>query len=299
MKIKPKYPIYVVSKGRSESRLTAKSLEEMNVDYFMVIEQHDYDDYARVIDPAKILILPFSNHGEGPGPARNFCWEHSMTLGAKRHWVMDDNLISFYRMNHNKRVKCTSGTIFRASEDFVDRYENVAISGLQYRFFCAPDSYLPPYVKNTRIYSCLLIENDTPFRWRGRYNEDTDICLRVLKAGLCTIQFNAFLQGKSNTGIMKGGNTAEFYSPENSRDDIELDGEMIQDVGGTVNKSQMLYDMHPDVTTVVWRYKRWHHHVNYEPFKKNELIRVADYDVPKVINNYGMEFVDLREKKHD
>ena len=53
---------------------------------------------------------------------------------------------------------------------------------------------LPPFKANTRIYSCILIDNALPFRWRGRYNEDTDLSLRVLKAGLCTIQFNAFLR---------------------------------------------------------------------------------------------------------
>ena len=57
-------------------------------------------------------------------------------------------------------------------------------------FFIAPNSYYPAFVKNTRIYSTLLISNNCKHRWRGRYNEDTDICLRVLKDGDCTIQFN-------------------------------------------------------------------------------------------------------------
>ena len=89
---------------------------------------------------------------------------------------------------------------------------------------------MPPFVVNTRIYSCLLIENSAPYRWRGRYNEDTDLSLRVLKDGLCTIQFNAFLCGKVTTQRMKGGNTKEFYSDE-----------------GTLPKSQMIADLHPDV----------------------------------------------------
>jgi hypothetical protein len=94
----------------------------------------------------------------------------------------------------------------------------------------------------------------SPYRWRGRYNEDTDLSLRVLKAGYCTIQFNAFLCGKVTTQRMKGGNTKEFYAQE-----------------GTLNKSKMLEDMHPDVAKVVWRFNRWHHHVDYSPFKRNRL----------------------------
>jgi hypothetical protein len=286
----PKYPIYIVSKGRADSRLTSKALEKMNVPYYIAIEPQDYDDYAAVIDPTKILVLPFSNHGEGPTRARNWCWEHSISLGAKRHWVMDDNIRAFFRLNNNMKTRTETGKIFRAAEDFIDRYENVPISGFQYRFFIAPNSKYPPYAKNTRIYSCLLISNNCKHRWRGRYNEDTDICLRVLKDGDCTIQFNAFLQGKAATQTLKGGNTDEFYHKEGNQDRTTWrDGGM--NAEGTINKSQMLVDLHPDVASVVWRYDRWHHYVDYSSFKKTKLILKSDAKIEKGINNYGMVLV--------
>ena len=56
--MKPKYPLYIPSKGRSESRLTVKALERMGVDYNIVVEDHDYDNYAKVIDEKKIIVLP-------------------------------------------------------------------------------------------------------------------------------------------------------------------------------------------------------------------------------------------------
>jgi len=270
----PQYPLYIVSKGRADSRLTARSLERMQVPYYIAIEPQDYESYAAVIDPAKILVLPFSNHGDGPGRARNWCWDHAISLGAKRHWVLDDNISDFYRLHQNYRIRVESGAIFRAAEDFVDRFENVPISGFQYRFFIAPNSKYPPFVTNTRIYSVLLIDNSCEFRWRGRYNEDTDICLRVLKAGQCTIQFNSFLQGKAATQTLGGGNTAEFYAAE-----------------GTDPKSEMLYQMHPDVTTKVIRFGRHHHFVDYNQFKKNKLIMKPDAQIPTGINNYGMELI--------
>ena len=74
----PKYPIYIVSKGRANSRLTSKSLELMNVPYRIVVEPQEYDDYAAVINPNKILVLPFSNLEQGSIPARNWVWEHSI-----------------------------------------------------------------------------------------------------------------------------------------------------------------------------------------------------------------------------
>ena len=133
-----------------------------------------------------------------------------------------------------------------------------------------------------------MIDNNCRHRWRGRYNEDTDICLQVLKDGDCTIQFNAFLQGKAATQTVKGGNTEEFYHKEGADE-----GKWIENVNseGTRNKSQMLVDLHPDVARMVWRYKRWHHYVDYSSFKKNELRLKSGVAMPEGNNNYGMKFV--------
>lgn len=285
----PSFPIYIVSKGRWESRLTSKALEEINVPYFIVVEESDYDNYCSVIDKEKVLILPpryleeydtcdefGGEKSRGPGAARNFCWDDSIKRGFPWHWVMDDNLQYFNRLNRNMKVEVLDGTIFKCAEDFVLRYTNVAIAGFNYHKFCKSTDAVPPYVLNTRIYSCLLIRNDIPYRWRGRYNEDTDLSLRSLKDGWCTVQFNAFLCEKVTTQRMSGGNTQEFYALE-----------------GTLNKSQMLVDLHPDVSEVVWRFNRWHHHVDYKPFKKNRLIKKKGLIIPKGNNEYGMRLVDL------
>jgi len=296
--INPKWPVYIISKGRHESMLTSRSLARMKVPHSITVEPQDYENYETCLDTfgirdyVTLFVLPFSNHGDGPGRARNWCWDHSISIGAERHWVMDDNIVDFYRLNENKRYRAETGAIFRAAEDFVERFENVPVSGLQYRFFVAPNTYYPPYTVNTRIYSCLLIENTCKHRWRGRYNEDTDLTLRVLKDGDCTIQFNAFLQGKAATQTVKGGNTSEFYHSEMVDDPEEIKKKRYHEKG-TINKSQMMVDMHPDVSSVVWRYGRWHHHVDYSPFKNNKLILKKEVnldDTPK-INNYNMKLV--------
>jgi hypothetical protein len=188
----PKYPVYIISKGRWETRHTSKTLEELAVPYKIVIEPQEYDQYAKATDPRKILVLPFSNLGQGSIPARNWVWEHSVSVGAVRHWILDDNILYFCRLNNNLKVRVSDGTVFRAAESFVDRFLNVAISGFNYFMFAPRKTIQPSYYLNTRIYSCILIQNDIPFRWRGRYNEDTDLSLRALKAGWCTVLFNAF-----------------------------------------------------------------------------------------------------------
>jgi len=292
----PTHPVYIISKGRHESMLTSKSLARMKVPHYIAIEPQDEENYNKALDnfgirdQVTLLVAPFSNHGDGPGRARNWCWDHAISIGAEKHWVLDDNISDFYRLHQNKRIRVESGAIFKAAEDFVDRYENVPISGFQYRFFIAPNSSYPPYVKNTRIYSTLLISNDCKHRWRGRYNEDTDICLRVLKDGDCTIQFNAFMQGKAATQTVKGGNTEEFYHKEGILDKSGWrDGYLNPD--GTKNKSQMLVDLHPDVAVMVKKYGRWHHYVDYSVFKKNELRLKSNIVIPESVNNYGMKLI--------
>ena len=282
-----RYPVYIVSKGRYKNGLTTKALDKMGIHHFIVCEEFEAYLYRENTN-AKILVLPQeyldsydtcddlgNTKSKGPGAARNFCIDHSAQNEFKRHWVMDDNLDAFHYLNRNEKFEVECDGTLRAAEDFVDRYTNVPVSGFNYYSFCKKTDRVPPFITNTRIYSCLLIDNTSGYRWRGRYNEDTDLSLRVLKDGLCTIQFNAFLCGKVTTQRMTGGNTKEFYAEE-----------------GTLPKSQMLADLHPDVCKVVWRFNRWHHHVDYRPFKKNRLIR-RDETAFSGVDNYGMVLCEI------
>lgn len=267
----PNYPVYIISKGRWESRLTSKVLEIIRVPYYIVIEPQEFEQYKAIIDRKKILILPFSNLDQGSIPARNWVWEHSIGRGDKRHWILDDNISHFYRLNHNLRVPVTSGAIFRAAEDFVERYENIALAGFEYETFVPVKIKHKPFRLNTRIYSCILIKNDIPYRWRGRYNEDTDLSLRILKDGWCTILFVAFLADKVTTMTMKGGNTDELYQGN-----------------GRLKMAQSLQRQHPDVVKIVRKWGRWQHQVDYRPFKYNRLVKKPGVVIPQGVNNYGM-----------
>jgi len=280
-----KYPIYVISKNRAETMYTSRSLNDMGCEHTIAVEPQDVDAYNRAfyefdIKTAKLLELPFSNHGMGSGPARNACWEDSIARGAKRHWILDDNIQDFYRLHNNARYRIKSPVFFRVMEDFVDRYKNVRLAGPRYRFFCASDQKYPAFIKNTHIMSTILIDNSLDIRWRSKYNEDIDLSLRVLKGGDCTILFNAFLQGKCATQTVTGGNTEEVYQAD------KLDYE-----DTTHEKTMVLYNLHPDVVRVVKRYGRWHHDVNYDRYQINKLQFVDDFEMPKGVNNYNMKLL--------
>jgi hypothetical protein len=278
----PKYPVYIISKGRWESRLTSKALDAMNVPYSIVIEPQEYEQYSSVIDPSKILVLPFSNLGQGSIPARNWVWEHSIKLGSDRHWILDDNIRCFRRFFKNERIRVKDGVIFKAAEDFIDRYENVPMAGFNYTFLANTSltNYInKPFLLNTRIYSCILLSNKISHRWRGRYNEDTDLSLRILKDGFCTILFYSFLCDKQNTMTMKGGNTESLYKQDSNFD-------------GRLEMARSLQRQHPDVTKITYKWGRWQHSVDYRPFKRNKLIKRPDFKIPDD-PEYGMKLVNM------
>jgi len=280
--VQPKYPIYIISKGRWERRKTSRALEDMGVPYKIVVEPQEYKKYAKVIDKSNILKLPFSNLGKGSIPARNWVWEHSISVGAKKHWILDDNIMNFKRLNRNMKTMVTSGTILKCAEDFVNRYKNIGLSGFNYDFFMVASSYRPAYYLNTRIYSCILIKNSIPQRWRGRYNEDTDLSIRVLQSGQCTILFNAFLAGKTPTGIDDGGNADELYQDD-----------------GRLQMAESLVEQHPGIVTVTQKWGRPQHQVFYSHFKKNRLIKKDKYKNLKGVNNYGMKLIYLEGKENE
>jgi hypothetical protein len=270
--MKNKYPIYIPTKGRFESRKTVKALIEMGADFRVVIEPQEYNFYGSILNDSQIIILPYSKPNEFSQlvTTRNWIKQHSIDEGHKRHWQFDDNIKAFYRMNNNKRVKVLSPVIFKCVEDFVDRYTNIAMAGLNYMNYAIPDGR-PPYFLNSRVYSMSLVNNELPYLWRGIYNDDTDICLRMLKDGYCTINFNAFSGDKDATMITKGGNTP-IYTTGDLRS----------------NFVDSLIEQHPDVVKKVWRFERWHHEVNYKVFKKNKLIKKDGLVIKDGINEYGM-----------
>ena len=269
----PKYPIYIISKGRYDKRPTSDYLEFCGIDYKIVVEPQEAELYAKHIDQSKILILPDEYLGKNQGgiPARNFVWKHSKATGAKRHWILDDNIFSYVRINRGKKIVMKCSTAFTALEDFVDRLDDVKMAGHNYTFFNISSQPQSVITVNTRIYSSILLSNDLDLEWRGRYNEDTDLSLRILKMGHTTILFNAFTANKATTMTCKGGNTTTIYAEPDAH----------------LKKSQQLVDFHPDCAKVMDRFGRKHHYVNYTKFHKPLKLR-DDYERKIGENELGM-----------
>lgn len=267
----PSYPVFIPSKGRYETSLTIQAFQKMKVPFKVVIEEGEFDNYSQVVNPKNLLVLPFSNRGLVP--ARNWIWDHAVELGTPYFWTFDDNIRDFYRLNKNIKARVKDGTTLKVMEDFAERYINLYIAGMQYELFVPRKRKHPPFLLNTRVYSNMLIKTNIPYRNRGIYNDDTDLCLRILKDGFCTILFIAFLADKMETMSLKGGNTS------------------IYEGDGRLKMAKSLQHQHPDVVKITRKWGKWQHQVDYRPFKQNKLIRKKGIIIPDEADEYGMKLI--------
>lgn len=270
-----KYPIYVPSKGRWESGLTAKMLIKDKVPFRLVIEEQEREHYVNAFGEEHVLVLPFQNRGSVI-PSRNWIKQHATEEGHERHWQLDDNIRAMRRRwKDGKRIRCPAGVALKVCEDFTDRYENIAVSGLNYTMFAIDGDKLPPFYLNARVYSCSLVLNSIPHQWRGTYNEDTDLCLQVLADGWCTVLINAFLAEKMRTMNMKGGNTTEIYQGD-----------------GRAKMARSLERVWPGVVETRRRFQRPQHVVKYAwqrfdtPLKRRKDVDFSEF---KRVDEYGLE----------
>ena len=275
---KNKYPVYIVSKGRWETPLTARMFMEDGVDFLIVIEPQELEFYKKTIPEKNILVTDFANLGVGSYPARNFAWEHAQKNGHKMHWVFDDNIRYIKRLHKGKRIRVNASVGLRVAEDFTDRYKNIGITGLNYTNF-AMRTTTKPFFINVHAYSGMLIRNDLPFRWRMKYNEDIDLCFQVLNTKYwCTILINTFLIDKMSTSAkMKGGNQTELY--KGNAHEMKL------------IKARSIQEIWPQYCEVVYKYGRPHHSIDWKSHFKHVLIRDPKFDWAGLekANQYGLK----------
>lgn len=273
MKLLPKYPIYVPSKGRAHNLKTAKPLDKSGVDYKVVVEPSQAASYENAVGRDHLLVLPENDCGLVY--SRNWITDHAKKSGAARHWQIDDDIHDFYRLVRGKRLRCDAAAALRISEDFADRYENVALLTLNSEFFVGfqlDTCSLPPFYLNHRCYTIILFLNSLPHRWRPPNNEDADMTLQVLADGWCTILLNAFMIHTDTTMTARGGQTAAFKA------------------GARLAMVRALERKWPGVVTVGRRFKHPQHVIKGRwKFFDNELKLKPGIDLAKMrANDYGL-----------
>ena len=113
----PKYPVYIVSKGRWKQRLTANAFEKMGVPYRMVVEEEQYEEYTYLhnINPRRFSVASFqsiySDFSHGFEKLKNISnqtfaphQDVSITNWSQKLWASTVWL--------NKPEECNGGTAF-------------------------------------------------------------------------------------------------------------------------------------------------------------------------------------------
>jgi hypothetical protein len=195
----PKYPIYIPSKARPKC-VTGNLFKAAGLNYLIVVEPQDYEEYVKVHDASNILVM--DKNDQGIHYVRNFCKIHSKDF--KSHWQFDDNIRSFKVRENEKNIISDSAAMIRKVESFIDLFDNVGICGFSHDVFAwTKDNVID---LNKQCYSGVLVNNTIDIWWRDEVVEDTDYSLQVLSNNYCTLLFNTLLIAKETTKKGNGGN---------------------------------------------------------------------------------------------
>lgn len=259
------YPVYVISKGRykyTRNRMTWTFLRQEGIPFYLVVEPSEAREYERIHD--NLLILPEDNYGYSV-PARNFVWEHSMKMGYEAHFVLDDNIDKVLVVGRGKRKMTRIANLLKACIYVSKMYEKWGMIGLREgQFIIKPQKKFITF--NTHVYSFILINNNLPFRWRLKYNEDIDINLQTIGRGFFTISVLIFSFHKYQTRFLEGGNTSTLYTQRNSK----------------ILKTNTLVAQYPHIVKGKNKFGRFHHEIDWRKF----------YAIPPKSDKYG----EYREK---
>lgn len=283
MSVAPRYPIYIPSKARAASLFTARMFRKDKVPFRVVVEPSQEKAYVAAGWGENLLLLP--EDGKGLTYSRNFITDHARATGIERHWQFDDDVRTMIRLHKGTRIPCASNIALSVGEDFVERYTNVAIASFNSEFFCPVNNGVsvqqwPPFYRNARCYTNMLFWNKLNNRWRGLYNEDTDMTLQVLSEGFCTLLFNAFMMRTFATMTSKGGQTTKYGA---------LDGRL--------KMSRELERRWPGVVTTYRRFGRAQHKVAMFWRQFDTALIEREGWTPPADPTYGLELVEVRKVK--
>lgn len=291
--ILPRYPIYIVSKGRYKHNIfkngTCQALEKMKVSYRLCLMTDEVEEYKKTLCHfnSEFALEPISiddNNGLGGTPQRNKCWEHAKSLGYTCHWVLDDNIDGWYWYHRRTQTRIDSGIVFRNLEDVVDNIqEPIALSAHSYKNRTPCTTMRTPIIRNGKTFSSILVNHTLldkhDIRWRLKYNEDIDLGLQALQAGLNTFGYEVFLADKKTTKDNKEGGNKEIYenySHAGFQKKLDVLMETWSHVDGLVKATN---NKHKD--------GRPHHNVNWSHYKQQPV----DFTVKHTytdFQNYGI-----------
>jgi len=202
-----KYKVYIPSKGRASTCNTPSLLSKSNIDFFIVVEPQDKDSYLEKFEKEQVLVM--DKDDKGIAYARNFCKRHSVSLGDKFHWQIDDDMKTFMKRVNKKNTRCDAIDVLFPIEHYIEEYVNIGMAGAKHSLFAWSANNEVEF--NKQICGCGLFNNQTNATWCEGVIEDTDYSMQVLSLGYCSVVFNRLLFDTPPASTNEGGNNSSGH----------------------------------------------------------------------------------------
>lgn len=200
----PKHPIYVPSLGRAETCSTPRILDREGVSFTLVVEPHEFDEYARAFGAERVEPLP--EGGKGLPYSRNWIKRTARERGHDWCWQLDDDVVHFTEFVGKSRRRCTAVEAVAFCESLAASFSNVRVIGTTseaFAFTTADRQFVP----NRIAYTTVLVDTRFEGAWRDGVIDDTDYSLQVLSSGACTLLVTRYAHLSAASDSHPGGLT--------------------------------------------------------------------------------------------
>lgn len=249
--MKVKFPIYIPSTGRAGALKTPRLLDKFGLEYYVVVERDEGEEYKRLYPNAHVLLLPDSNYGTS-SVARNYCIQHSKIFDYPAHWQLDDDISNVFCHNKAKVVHRDLVKIMTELEWMMVARPICAMVGIRV------NNFLKQVTKsisvNSSITSFFLVRN-TSMKFRGTMLVDMDYQLQALKKGYILLRRDDFAFSFAPPGKQPGG-YSHIYNDDKRR--IAAIKEFLKnnpDVDSTINRNSAGYLVLKNARNIWKKYK--------------------------------------------
>lgn len=206
--MKPMFPIYVPSKGRSKKASTLEILAAAGLRAVVVVEPQDIDTYREAFlgKGFQFLVLPENNRGITY--VRNHILKHAREQNeAPWFWVLDDDIQKFHRVENSKSIPAPANEVLAAAEELFQSDLQVAIGALEYQQFAWSSKRDRTYNSYCDVAVCINLELTKHQHYFApvELKEDRDFVLQALSAGMRSMRAGYLAFSAPKNGSNQGG----------------------------------------------------------------------------------------------
>jgi len=199
------FPIFVASKGRSDTSQTLAVLKASNLSYLFFVEPQDYTKYCLVLGAQKVIML--NDNNQGLAFVRQFILDYAIANKLGWYWMLDDDITGFFKSVMSKNVRIPMADALERAEAYFKDSSQIAQASLEYQQYSW--SAKKQFTINGYCDVCVAIHAQRAkllkFRKETDLKVDRDFTLQVIARGFQTIRTCKIAFAAPKNGSNKGG----------------------------------------------------------------------------------------------